>query len=403
MAANILAPLRFRDFRLLWTGLMISNLGTWMQFTALGFYVSQLAGSPHRAALYLGIMGGARAIPVILLSPVAGVVADTQPRRRVLMIANAVMSLAALAFALLATFHVLSFTLVIAITVLNAAGNAFDSPVRQSWTPQLVDRAYLGNAIGLVSVAFNAPAVIGPAIAGLLIVWVGVAGSFYINAVATLAVVAAIAMMAPSKPSGAAREPMLASIAHGFEFLIRHPILRYVIGVFIVTALLVRPYAQLIPAYVVNTLGGDARALGYAVAAAGIGGFGGALITAGFTGRRSLQWVLSGALMSLGVFVLGFLKTVPATIPAFFAIGLGTLAFLGATNTLIQTLSPDEMRGRAVSVYTMIALGVVPGGSLVLGSVAAVIGLHVTFMFAGAICVGCVTLAYAIDAMLRTA
>src|SRR5579862_767142 len=156
MAANILAPLRFRDFRLLWTGLMISNLGTWMQFTALGYYVAQLAGSPHRAALYLGILGGARAVPVILCSPIAGVVADTQPRRKVLMIANLVMSLAALAFALLSTFHALSFALVIAISVFNASGNAFDSPVRQSWTPQLVDRAYLGNAIGLVSVAFNA-------------------------------------------------------------------------------------------------------------------------------------------------------------------------------------------------------------------------------------------------------
>src|SRR6185437_346712 len=148
-------------------------------------------------------------------------------------------------------------------------------------------------------------------------------------ALATLAVVVAIGMMAPSKPSSAAREPMLTSIVHGFEFLMRHPILRYIIGVFIVTALLVRPYAQMIPAYVVNTLGGDARSLGYAVAAAGIGGFGGALITAAFTGRRSLQWVLSGSLMALGVVLLGFLKSVPVTIPVFFAIGVGTLAFLG--------------------------------------------------------------------------
>jgi MFS family permease len=402
MAANILAPLRYRDFRLLWNGLMISNLGTWMQFTAMGFFVSQIAGSPHRAALYLGFIGAARAIPVVLLSPLAGVIADTKPRRAVLMIANTAIALASLALAVLASLHRLDLTLIVAISAISAAGMAFDSPVRQSWTPQLVDKPYIGNAIGLVSVAFNAPSVIGPAIAGLLIVWVGVAGSFYINAVATLAVVVAIGMMKPSKPSGAKPEPVLRSIAHGFEFLMRHPILRYVVAVFIVLALFVRPYFQMIPAYVVNTLHGDARTLGYAVAAAGIGGFGGALITTAFSGRRSLQWVVSGMLLSLGVFALGLIYAVPPTLPIFFLIGLGTLAFLGATNTLIQTLSPDDVRGRAVSVYTMIAIGVVPGGSLVLGSIASFVGLHVTFMIGGAICAACVIGAYIADGPLRT-
>lgn len=402
MAANILAPLRYRDFRLLWTGLMISNLGTWMQFTAMGYFVSQMAGTPHRAALYLGFIGAARAVPVLLLSPVAGVIADTKPRRAVLMIANAVMALCALVLAVLATLHVLDLTMVIAISAINAAGMAFDSPVRQSWTPQLVDRPYVGNAIGLVSVAFNAPSVLGPAIAGLTIVWVGVAGSFYINAVATLAVVVAIAMMAPSKPSGAKPGPILQSIVQGFAFLIKHPILRYVTPVFIITALLVRPYFQLIPAYVINALHGDARALGYAVAAAGIGGFGGALVTAAFSGRRSLQWLIGGVQTALGVMLLGFIYSVPLSLPVFFLIGVGTLAFLGATNTLIQTLAPDDMRGRAVSVYTMIAIGVVPGGSLVVGSIAAVLGLHLTFIIAGAICAASVLAAYVADAPLRT-
>src|SRR5579875_1248152 len=140
MRASFLAPLRFRDFRLLWFGLMVSNLGTWIQFTAMGFYVSQLAGSPHRAALYLGILGGARAVPVILLSPVAGVVADMFPRRRVLLATNVAMSLAALALAVLAVLHRLNLPALVLISAMNAAANAFDSPVRQSWTPFLVDR-----------------------------------------------------------------------------------------------------------------------------------------------------------------------------------------------------------------------------------------------------------------------
>lgn len=175
---SILTALRYRDFRLLWLGLLISNLGTWMQFTAMGFYVARMAGSQHQAALDLGILGAARAIPVLLLSPLAGVVADQLPRRRVLFVTNTTMAFAALLLASLATVHRLTMPALVLISALNSAANGFDSPVRQSWVPLLVDREYVGNAVGLNSVAFNAPAVIGPAFAGLLIVWIGVAGAF---------------------------------------------------------------------------------------------------------------------------------------------------------------------------------------------------------------------------------
>ena len=382
---------------------MISNLGTWMQFTSLGYAVSQIAGTPHRAALYLGFMGAVRAVPVLLLSPIAGVVADSYPRLRVLLATNVTMSLAALAFALLASMHRLGLAAILVITAFNAAANAFDSPVRQSWTPLLVEREDLGNAIGLTSVAFNAPAVIGPALAGLLIVWIGIAGSFYFNALATLAVVVAVVMMHPSPPSIARAEPMFASIVAGLHSIWTHPVLRAIVGVFAVSAILVRPYFQMIPAYIVNTLHGNAQTLGWAIAAAGIGGFAGALVTAGFTGeRRSIQWIFSGVLMTAGVGALGFIATVPLTFPIFFLIGMGTRGFLGASNTLIQTLASDEMRGRAISVYTMIAIGFVPAGSLVLGSVAAVVGLHVTFIVAGGTTLALLTAVYASTPAMRS-
>lgn len=403
-AASILAALRFRDFRLLWIGLLVSNLGSWMQFTAMGYLVAQIAGSPHRAALDLGIIGAARAVPVLLLSPVAGVVADTLPRRRVLAAANAVMSLAALALAVATSFDRANLPVLVVISAINAAANAFDSPVRQSWVPMLVDRAYVGNAIGLNSVAFNAPAVLGPAIAGVLIVWVGVAGSFYANAALTLAVVAAVAMMASSPPTGARRESLLESIRYGISFLMHHQILRWIVAVFVVTALLVRPYSQLIPAFIVNTLRGGPQALGWAVAAIGVGGFGGALVTAYFAQneRRSRLWLYSGIVMSAGVSLLGFVWSVPLSIPVLFAIGLGTLAFLGASNTLIQTLSPDHVRGRAISVYTMVAIGVVPLGSLLVGSIASVIGLHRAFLGAGGICTLLIVATYFANKILRS-
>jgi MFS family permease len=222
--------------------------------------------------------------------------------------------------------------------------------------------------------------------------------------VATLAVIVAIMLMAPSPPTGVRRESMLESIRYGIAFLARHRILRWIVGVFVVTALLTRPYAQLIPAFIVNTLRGGPQALGWAVAAAGVGGFGGALVTAYFAQgeRRSRLWLWSGVIMSGGVLALGFIWSVAFAVPVLFAIGLGTLAFLGATNTLIQTLSPDHVRGRAISVYTMIAIGVVPLGSLVVGSVASVTGMHAAFLGAGGICLVLIVSVYALNRLLRT-
>ncbi len=403
--APLLAALRYRDFRLLWGGLLVSNLGTWMQFTAMGFFVARMAGSPHQAALYLGFLGAARAVPVLLLSPIAGVVADTLPRRATLLVTNAVESLVALTLAVLATIGHLNLAGLIVLSAINSAGAAFDSPSRQSWVPLLVDRAYVPNAIGLNSVAFNAPAVIGPAIAGLLIVWVGVAGSFYANAVMTLAVVVAILLMRPSPPSAQRGESLFAALRLGIVFLLRHPILRWVMLSFVVTALLVRPYGQLIPAFAVNLLHADAQQLGWAVAAVGIGGFGGALVTAYFAQRerRSYLWLIAGCTMSFGVLLLGVVPSLALALPVLSLIGVGTLAFLGTTNVLIQTLAPDEVRGRAISVYTMVAIGVVPLGSLLDGTVAAFVGLHEMFFAAGAICVLLLLGIWVVRPVVRTA
>jgi MFS family permease len=386
--ASILAALRYRDFRLLWVGLLVSNLGTWMQFTAMGYFVARLAGSPHRAAFDLGILGAARAAPVLLLSPLAGVVADRLPRRRVLFVTNTTMALAALALALLATAHRLDMTGLVLVSALSSAAMAFDSPTRQSWVPLLVEREYVGNAVGLNSVAFNAPAVIGPALAGLLIVWIGVAGAFYFNAAATLAVVVAVMMMQPSPPSSARAESTVRAMQQGIAFILRHPALRWIILAQVVTSLLTRPYSQLVPALAVNLLHASARGLGWAVSAIGIGGFGGAIVTAYFAQRerRSTLWVQSSIVMSIAVLGLGLVPSLAFALPLLFAAGVGTLASLGATNTLIQTLSPDDVRGRALSIYTMIAIGIVPLGALVDGAIATAIGLREMFVLAGAAC-----------------
>ncbi len=382
---SLFSSLQFKDFRLLWIGLLISNLGSWMQLTATGYFIAKLAGSPHTASLYLGFQGLGRAVPVVLLSPLAGLLADTWPRRRILYFTNTIMSLLALILAVFTSLGWMNIVGLILINAANAGAMSFDSPARQSWVPLMVPREYIGNAIGLNSVAFNAPAVVGPAVAGVLIASIGIAGSFYANAAATLAVVLALMFMRPAPPSTSTREPFLASIGYGLRFLYTHKILGWVITVFIVTALLVRPYSTLLPAFIVNTLHLNAQGLGIAIAATGVGGFAGALLTAylGARERRGVVWAVSAIVMSLGVMGLGFIWSLWIALPVLFVIGTATLTFLGASNTLIQTLSPDDVRGRAISVYTMVALGLVPGGALVAGAIGSIVGLHVAFLILG--------------------
>lgn len=401
---GLLAALQFREFRFLWLGLLISNLGTWMQFTAMGYFVTALAPSPRLGTLYLGLLGAARALPVLICSPIAGVVADTWPRRRVLFITNALISALALTLAIFTTFHRITIWGLLAISGMQAAALAFDAPARQSWVPILVDREHIGNAIGLNAIAFNAPAVIGPAMAGFLIASVSVAGAFYVNAVATLAVVAALFFMRESPPSVVSSEPMLASIFRGMHFLFEHPILRWVIITFIVTALLTRPYSLLLPAYALHYLHTDAKGLGWLIAASGAGGFGGAIVTAWLGSRedRGVMWLLAAALMCLGVALLGLISKFGFAIFALIGIGLATLAFLGISNILIQTLSPEDVRGRAISVYSMVALGFVPGGALIVGSIASLIGLHLAFELAGGICAAFVLWLWFARPVIRT-
>jgi MFS family permease len=384
--STVLDTFRFRDFRLLWGGLLISNLGTWMQFTTLGYVVVTLAGTPRLAALDVGILGACNAVPALIFSPLAGVVADRYPRRRTLLLTNTAISCVALALALLATAGKLRLWEIFILSSCRAAVQSFDSPARQSWVPLLVPRQFVGNAIGLNSLAFNAPSVVGPPVAGFLIIATGIAASFYVNAVATLAVVAALLLMRPAPPSAARPERVLALIAGGLRFLWGHAALRSILIVLIASCLLVRPYSQLLPAYAVHVLHADARGLGVLFAAVGFGAICGSVVTALLGAhRRAGVWFGSAAVMSLGTIALSFVHVYALAICVLVAVGLAVMSFAGSSNVLIQTLSPDEMRGRAISVFTMVILGLVPLGSLLLGTLATFVGLQAALAAGGAV------------------
>ena len=400
----LLGAFQFRDFRLLWFGLLVSNLGTWMQFTALGFYVVQIAPTPSLAPLYVGLIGASRAIPVLLLSPIAGVIADRYPRRRVLLITNVIIALLALLLAVVMARNDASIVVLMAISTLQAGTQAFDSPARQSWIPLMVGREYVGNAIGLNSFAFNAPSIVGPPIAGILIASAGVATCAFINAAATLAVVAALLFMKPVGVIEGRREPFVQQILDGVRFLAGDPVLRWVVLSLVVTSLFVRPYTFLMPAYAAHIVHTDARGLGILLAASGLGAIGGAFVTAMIRGdRRSAIWFWSCATMSLLFAVLGTIDNVPFALPVLVVLGGASLTYIGTANFLLQTLAPDDMRGRAISVYSMILLGLVPAGSLLLGSIASIFDLHVSMIGGGAISLVCALWFYLANPRLREA
>jgi MFS family permease len=400
----LLGAFQFRDFRLLWFGLLVSNLGTWMQFTALGFYVVKIAPTPSLAPLYVGLIGASRAIPVLLLSPIAGVIADRYPRRRVLLITNVIIALLALVLALVMARNDASLGVLMAISTLQAGTQAFDSPARQSWIPLMVGREYVGNAIGLNSFAFNSPSIVGPPIAGILIASTGVATCAFINAAATLAVVAALLLMKPVGVIEGRREPFVRQILDGVRFLAGDPVLRWVVLSLVVTSLFVRPYTFLMPAYAAHIVHTDARGLGILLAASGLGAIGGAFVTAMIRGdRRSAIWFWSCATMSLLFAVLGTIDNVPLALPVLVVLGSASLTYIGTANFLLQTLAPDDMRGRAISVYSMILLGLVPAGSLLLGSIASIFDLHVSMIGGGAISLVCALWFYLANPRLREA
>ncbi len=378
------AAFAYRDFALLWGGLLVSNLGTWMQFTALGYYVASLAPDARVGAFDIGLIGAARALPVLLLSPFAGVVADRYPRRRVLFITNSITSLLSFAlFALVATAHAPLWTLMI-VSGLQAATQSFDAPARQSWVPLMVPREFVGGAIGLNSVAFNAPSVVGPPLAGLLIAGIGVAPCFLVNAATTLAVVTALNFMKPAPPSSRRRGNVVEAIVEGVRFLIGHPVLRWVVLLLVVTSLTIRPYNFLLPAYALHVVHTNALGLGWLMAASGAGAICGAFFTAASgDDRRGVIWAVSAVVAAAGVAALGLTSHLGGAAAILGVIGLATLSFIGSSNILLQTLAPDEMRGRVVSVYSMILLGLVPLGSLIVGSIATALELRWTFVAAG--------------------
>jgi len=388
---SALAALEFRDFRLFWFGLVVSNIGSWMQIYGLGWLVVQLAirdGAPQLAPFYLGLVGLSRAIPGLTFGLFGGAVADRADRRRLLTVTQASAAVVAFILAILTITEHINIVEIVLISAMNSIIFSFDAPTRQAMVPRLVTDKELMSAIGLNSAAFNGATLIGPLIGGVLIIPFGVGGLMLINAISYLAVVAALLVISPQPREARTRLSMLASIREGLAYIRRDPVLRWVVVLTVATALFTRPYIQLLPAEA-QLLGVGALELSWLLAASGVGALGGALLTASLGGWKRRGALLVGSALGHGLLLALFAEQ-RTVIGAMVLIGLTSFAvmvFLGMANTLMQTRTPDHLRGRAMSVHTMVFMGFMPLGQMLLGSVGAVAGINTAFLVGGLVVV----------------
>jgi MFS family permease len=383
-----LRALQYRNFQLFFGGQFISLIGTWMQNVAQAWLVYRITGS----SVLLGAVGFSSQFPVFLLSPVGGIVADRFQRRRVVVATQTSALLLAFALAFLTLSGKVQVWHIFVLSSLLGCVNAFDVPARQSFIVEMVGKTDLMNAIALNSSMFNASRVLGPAIAGILVSTIGEGWCFFGNGVSYIAVIIGLlAMRVPRRAIAAHKESPLANIIEGFRWVAQNRAVHALLLLLAVVSLAGIPYTVLMPIFADRILHGGAKALGVLMGAAGVGALAGALILAGRTKLKGLnRWVGLSA-MSFGTLLVafGYSTTYPLSAGLLVLIGFSVMIENGSSNTLIQSMVPDRLRGRVMSLYAMMFMGMAPIGSLIAGAAAHRIGAPLTVAAGGALCVVC--------------
>ncbi len=362
---------------------MISLIGTWMQNIAQAWLVYSLTGS----ALLLGVVGFAGQIPIFIFAPLGGLAADRWNRHRVVICTQVASMILAFALAALTLMHIVKVWEVIVLAALLGVVNAFDVPARQSFLIEMVSRDDLMNAIALNSSMFNGARVIGPAIAGITVAKIGEGWCFFANAVSYIAVIAGLLHMnlEPWKRAAQQSSPY-EHIKEGFHF-VQHtaPILALVMLIGVVSFVAV-PYSVLMPVFADTVLHRGAHGLGILMGMSGVGALLGALTLAMRRGVRGLGKVIAFSAMGFGASLILFSlsKIFWLSVALMIPVGYGVMLQMSGSNTLIQSMVPDKLRGRAMAVYTMMFMGMAPLGSLFAGAMAEKIGAPWTVAIGGA-------------------
>ena len=368
------AALRYPNYRLWFQGQIVSLFGTWMQTTAQGFLVYELTQSPA----YLGYVGFASGVPAWVLTLYGGVVADRLPRRGLLVITQTSMMIFAFVLAAITFLGIVQPWHILLLSFMLGTANAFDAPARQAFVSEMVDREDLTNAIALNSTMFNTALAAGPAVAGIIYAAFGPGWCFTINGITFIAVIAALLRMRlPAPETRVQKSSVLHEVKEGFRHVLAHQVIMVLFAVIALYQLLVISLSTLIPAWSVSVLEGDATTNGYLFSARGIGSLAGALGIASLGRFAQREKLLTyGAFLSAVLLVsFAFFRWLPASMILLIGIGVGSIFVLNLANAMIQTMTPERLRGRVMGAYTWIFFGFMPLGALWSGEVAARFGL----------------------------
>jgi len=375
--AITLRALRHRNFQLFFSGQLISLIGTWMQTVAEAWLVYRLTHS----ALLLGAVGFASQFPVFIAAPIGGIVADRVNRHKIVITTQILSMIFDSALAVLTLLNVVTVRQIFVLAILMGIVSAFDIPARQSFLVDMVGKEDLMNAIALNSSMFNGARIIGPAIAGILVAKVGEGWCFAINGVSYLAVIAGLLMMQVRKPGAlAASASPLAHIVEGFNFARRTGPIRAILLLLALVSLVAMPYTVLMPVFADKILHGGARGLGILMGATGVGALLGALTLASRSGVKGLGRLVGIACLGFGIslalfsFSRHFWLSAALLVP----VGFCMMLQMSSSNTLLQTMSPDYLRGRVMALYTMMFMGMAPFGALFGGTLAEHLGAPIT-------------------------
>ncbi|MBZ5674473.1 MAG: MFS transporter [Acidobacteriia bacterium] len=381
-----LRALRSRNYRLFFAGQSVSLIGTWMTRLAMSWIVYQLTDS----AFLLGLTSFVGQIPAFFVAPIAGVWLDRWNRHRVLVITQVLAMIQSLALAILAFTGWINLWWVIGLALMQGLINAFDMPARQAFVIEMIEeRGDLGNAIALNSSMVNGAKLVGPAIAGVLVATAGAGVCFLIDGLSYIAVIYSLLAMrvAPVEPR-LSRKSALEELGEGWKYVVQSPAIRSILLLLALTSVIGMPYTVLMPLIAAEILHGGAHTLGFLMAMSGVGALASAI---GLALRKTVIGLgkrigISAAVFGGGLILLGVSRSLTISLLLMVVTGFGMMQQMAASNTILQTIAADDKRGRVMSFYTLSILGMNPIGSLLAGAVAARIGVPVTMIGAGAIC-----------------
>lgn len=387
--SNRFRALKHRNFQLFFAGQLVSLIGTWMQSTAQLWLVYRMTNS----AALLGFFGFASQIPILFLASLGGYMGDRYNRHRGVIWTQTVALILAFVLAALTLLGAIRVWEIILIGFLAGIVNAFDVPIRQAFLVQMVGKEDLPNAIALNSAIFNGARVVGPAIAGFAIAWIGEGWCFFLNGASFLAVIVALLMMRIEKAEVRPRKGSpLQNFVQGFHFAMSDRPIRSALLLVSLMSMFGLQYSVFMPIFARDVLHGGPSLLGLLMSCAGVGAVIGALHFAARTDYKGLvEWIAAtSTTCALGLILFSQSRVFWLSAVMLLAVGFSATSQLAATNTIVQDRVPDELRGRIMAVYATMFMGVQPLGALVAGGVAKRIGAPYALTAFGSICLlGC--------------